>query len=162
MGALFSRDADGAWTWLQDAEVRLDPANAVFAVTGTTDHGGPIMVYVPGDLLVATEDASSTSVGQVFRVEGQLRIDPTSRADIADVSGQTSDETIAKPVRSYDVESFARAAGLEFRCLAPGTVQYETVFTVSGVADVGPLNGSIGLAGTEVDVVHSGEHICVE
>lgn len=159
-GSLFTRDAAGTWSWLDDAEVRLDVADAAFTVTGTTDHGGPIMAYVAGDLLVATEDATTSAVGEVFRIEGQLRVDPASGADIADVSGLTSDESIAKPVRSYDVEFFDRAAGLEFQCLAPGTVTYETTFTVSGVADVGPLGDAIGLAGTDVAVTHTGEHTC--
>jgi len=160
VGSLFTRDADGAWTWLQDAAVRLDAADAAFTVTGTTDHGGPIMVYVPGDLLVATEDAAPTPVGHVFRVEGQLRVDATSRAAIAAVSGHTSDATIAKAGSSYDVASFDRAEGLEFECLTPGTVQYETTFSISDVADVSPLHGAIGLGPTVVAVTQTGEHTC--
>lgn len=160
VGSLFTRDADGTWSWLEDADVRLDVGDAAFTLTGSTDHGGPILAYVAGDLIVATEDAIVTPVGQAFRVEGQLRVDPASRADIADVSGQPSDETIAMPMRSYKVESFDRAAGLEFQCLAPGTVQYETTFTVTDVADVSPLNDSIGLTGTDVAVTHMGEHTC--
>ena len=160
VGSLFTRDADGTWSWLDDAEIRLDAGGGGFTVTATTDHTGPIITYVAGDLLVATEDTSTTQVGQTFRVEGQLRGDPASRADIADVSGRTSDETVAKAGGSYDVEFFDRAHGLEFECLAPGTVTYETTFTVSGLADVSPLNGAIGLAGTEVAVTQTGEHTC--
>jgi len=160
VGSLFTRDADGTWSWSDDAEIRLDAGGGGFTVTATTDHTGPIIAYVAGDLLVATEDESTTPVGQVFRVEGQLRVDPTSRTDIADVAGRTSDEAIATPVRSYDVESFDRASGLEFRCLAPGTVSYETTFTVSDVADVGPLSDAIRLGGTDVAVTQTGEHTC--
>lgn len=159
-GSQFTRDAAGTWSWLDDAEVRLDVADAAFVVTGTTDHGGPIIAYIAGDVIVAAEDVSVTPVGQTFRVEGQLRVDAASRADMADVVGRTSDETIATPVRSYEVELFDRAAGLEYECLAPGTVQYETTFLVSGVADVGPLSGAIGLAGTDVAVSQAGEHTC--
>jgi hypothetical protein len=159
-GSLVTRDAAGTWSWLDDVELRLDMADAAFTVTGTTDHGGPIIALIAGDLIVATEDASITPVGQTFRVEGQLRVDPASRAEIADVSGRTSDESIARSVRSYDVELFDRAAGLELECLAPGTVQYETTFWVSGVADVGPLRDAIGLTGTDVAASHAGEHTC--
>ena len=160
VGSLFTRDADGTWSWLEGARVRLDVDDGAFVVTGTTDHGGPIIAYTAAALIVATEDASTTPVGRVFRVEGQLRVDPASRADIAAVSGRTSDETIAKAGRSYDVEFFDRAEGLEFECLATGTVEYETTFSISGVADVSPLDGAIGLAGTEVGVAQTGEHTC--
>jgi hypothetical protein len=160
VGSLFTRDAGGTWSWLDDARVRLDTADAAFAVTGTTDHGGPIMAYVPGALLVATEDDAATPVGAAFRVEGQLRIDPASRAGFASVSGRTSDETIAKPGQSYDVESFDLAMGLEFQCLAPGAVSYETTFTLSGVGDIGPVRDVIHLASTDVAVTQTGEHTC--
>ena len=160
VGSLFTRDAAGTWSWLDDGQVRLDPDEGAFLVGGTTHHGGPIMAYVAGDLIVATEDASPTPVGQTFRVEGQLRVDPTSGADIADVAGRTSDETIARPVRSYDVESFDRAQGLELECLAPGTVTYETTFAVRDVADVSPLRDVISLPATDVAVIQTGEHTC--
>jgi hypothetical protein len=160
VSALFTRDTDGTWSWLADAQVRLDPEGGAFLVTGTTDHGGPIIGYRAGDLVVATEDASATPVGEVFRVEGQLRVDPGSLAEIADVTGRTSDESIAKPVRSYEVEFFDRARGLELECLAPGTVQYEATFAIGDVADVGPLRSAIGLTGTDVAIVHAGEHTC--
>jgi hypothetical protein len=160
VGALFTRAADGTWSWLDDTEVRLDTSNAGFSVTGTTDHGGPVFAYVPGNLIVANEDASTTPVGQAFRVEGQLKVDPASGADIATVSGTTSDETVAKPGDSYDVEFFDRAEGLAFQCLAPGTVQYETTFLVSGVADISPLTAAVNLPGTDVAITQTGEHTC--
>ena len=118
------------------------------------------MAYVAGDLLVAGEDASATPVGERFRVEGQLRLDPDSRARIVAVSGTTSDGTIAMATESYEVEGFERAQGIGFECLAPGTVSYETTFTIGDVGDTSPLAGPIGLAGTEVDVIRSGEHTC--
>jgi hypothetical protein len=159
-GSLITRDAEGTWSWLDGIEVRLARGEDAFVVTGTTDHGGPIIAYVAGDVIVATEDASTTPVGGVFRVEGQLRVDPASQADIASVSGRTSDGSIAKAGRSYDVESFDRAEGLEFECLTPGTVEYEATFSIGGIADVSPLNGAIGLSGTDVAVTHTGEHAC--
>jgi hypothetical protein len=160
VGSLFTRDAGGTWSWLDDAQARFDAAEVTFTLSGTTDHGGPTFAYVPGTLLVATEDDAATPVGGTFRVEGELRIDPTSRADIAAVTGRTSDETIATAGPSYDVEAFDRAAGLEYQCLAPGTVMYETTFSVGDVADIGPISDATGLPGTDVAVTHSGEHTC--
>ena len=129
-------------------------------MTGATDDGGPILAYVVGDLLVANEDEAATPVGEAFRVEGQLRVDPESGADIAAVAGRTSDESIATPGQSYDVESYDRATGLEFRCLGPGTVSYEVTFTAGDVGDVGLLHDAIDLAGTDVAVTQTGEHTC--
>jgi hypothetical protein len=160
VGSLFTRAADGTWSWLQDAKIELDPGNEGFTITATTDHGGPILAYVAGDLLVANEDASSTAVGQSFRVEGQVRVVPDSRTTIAAVSGSTSDDAVAKAGQSYDVAFFDRAKGLEYQCVAPGTVQYVTTFTVTDVADVSPLGDAIGLNGTDIDVTQSGEHTC--
>jgi len=159
LGSLFTRVGDGTWAWLQDASVGLDEADNRFTVTGTTDHGGPILADVVGNILLANEDGTTTPVGESFHVEGQVRVDATSRADIAAVAGTTSDETVAKPGDSYDVTFFDRAEGIEFQCLAPGTVHYETTFTVHGVADVGPLS-AISLDGTDVSVTQSGDHTC--
>jgi hypothetical protein len=160
LAALLTRDVDGTWTWLPGTAVRLDRDGAAFIVTATIDHGGPILTSIAGDLLVATEDATETGVREVFRVEGQLRVDPASGAAIATVTGATSDESIAVPGESYVVEGFERAAGLTFVCLAPGTVRYEATFSVTDVADVGQLNDAVDLTGTDVTVTASGEHTC--
>jgi hypothetical protein len=161
VGTLFTRDSDGVWSWLDDAEVRVDPADNVFVVTGSMDHGGPIIGLIGANLVVAATDPAESAVGEVFQVEGLVRVEPESAADITAASGSTSDPAIADLVRSYDVEAFERAAGLEFECLAPGTVTYEVAFTVTEVADVSPLGEPIGLAGTGVDVVYTGEHTCL-
>jgi hypothetical protein len=160
VGSLFTRASDGTWSWLKDVQVALDTANSAFTLTGTTDHGGPILAYLPGNLIAATEDETATPVGQPFRVEGQLRVDPQSRADIAAVTGTTSDESIAAPGQSYDVQAFDRAEGMAFDCLAPGTVQYETMFSLSNLADVSPLNVAISLGATDVTVTQAGSHTC--
>jgi hypothetical protein len=158
--ALFTRAPDGTWSWLDANQDRIDMTKGGYTITATIDHGGPVFAFVPGDLLLATEDTSTTPVGQSFRVEGQLRVDPSSGAEISTVTGTTSDETIAKAGDSYQVALFDRAEGLEFQCLAAGTVQYETTFTIHDVGDVGPLNAAIGLGPTDVDVVQNGEHTC--
>jgi hypothetical protein len=159
LGSLFTRAGDGTWAWLQDASVGVDEAAGRFAVTATTDHGGPILADIVGNILLANEDGTTTPVGETFHVEGQVRVDATSRADIAAVTGSVSDETIAKVGDTYDVTFFDRAEGIEFQCLAPGTVHYETTFTVHGVADVGPLT-AVSLGGTDVSVTQSGDHTC--
>lgn len=160
VGSLFTRATDGTWSWLQDASISLDPNAGGFTITATTDHGGPVFASIAGSLLVANEDSSSTPVGQSFRVEGQVRVDPESRADIESVSGTTSDESIAKAGNSYDVAFFDRAEGIEFTCLGPGTVQYQATFTISDVGDVSPLASAINLAGTDVAVTQTGQHTC--
>lgn len=160
VGALFTKAADGTWSWLDDASVSLDTAGAGFTITGSIDHGGPVFVAIPDTLVVANEDATSTPVGQSFRVEGQVRADTESRADISAVTGTSSDESVAKAGNSYDVTFFDRAEGIEFECLAPGTVQYQATFTISDVADTGALNTAIALNGTDVSVTQSGEHTC--
>jgi hypothetical protein len=160
VGGLFTQDTDGTWSWLGDPRVRLDPAGTGFLMSGTADHGGPILTDIEGSLIVATEDAAPTAVGEHFRVEGQLAVDPTSRADVLDVTGAVSDDTIARPLQGYRVTGFDRAAGLELECLAAGTVRYDATFEVRGLADVGPLHGAIGLPGTSVDVTYTGEHTC--
>jgi hypothetical protein len=160
LATLFTRAADGTWSWLDDAQVRLDPAGSAFTVTGMTDHGGPILVSVPGDLLVGTEDETPTPVGSTFRVEGQLRVDPASAARIDAVSGSTADEAIATAGQPYAVAGFDGAVGLAYQCLAPGTVTYETTFALSGVGDVGALTDVTGLGGTAVAVLQAGEHTC--
>jgi hypothetical protein len=160
VASLLSRDPAGTWAWLGGTETRLDLAEDAVSVTATTDHGGPIIASVAGDLLVATDDDAATPVGGTFRVEGQLRVDPASRADIVGVSGRTSDETIATAGQGYDVEAFDRAEGLEYQCLAPGTVTYESTFSTGDVGDVGPVADAIGLPGTVVAVTHTGEHTC--
>ena len=160
LATLFTRTADGTWTWLDDAQVRLDPAGSSFMVTGMTDHGGPILASVPGDLLVGTEDDTPTPVGSTFRVEGQLRVDPESRAQIDAVSGSTADEAIATAGQPYVVAGFDRATGLAYECVGPGTVTYETTFALSGVGDVGSVSDVTGLGGTAVTVLQAGEHTC--
>jgi len=160
VGSLLTRDASGTWSWLDDVQVGLDLDEANFSVTGTTDYGGPIIADVSGDLLVATEDADVTPVGGTFRVEGQLRVDPTSRGDIVAISGRTSDEAIASAGSGYDVEAFERARGLEYRCLAPGTVTYDTIFSVSDVGEEALLREATGLSGTAVAIRSTGDHTC--
>ena len=160
VGSLFTRAADGSWSWLQDAAVSLDAAGGGFTITATTDHAGPILTDIVGSLIVANEDATSTPVGQTFRVEGQVRVDAASRADVAAITATTSDESIVKAGDSYDVTFFDRAEGIELHCLAPGTVQYETTFTVSDVGDVGALSTAVALPGTEVSITQTGEHTC--
>ena len=160
VGSIFARDPDGVWSWLDDTQVRVDPARGVFVVTGVTDHGGPLIGLIGADLIVAA-DPSESVVGELFRVEGLVRAEPASAADIGAASGSTSDPAVAAWRRNYDVEFFDRAVGLEIECLAPGMVAYEAVFTVTDVADVSPLTESIGLAGTDVDVTHNGEHTCL-
>jgi len=160
VGSLFTRASDGTWSWLQDTTVALDPSGGGFTITATADHGGPVFAFIPDGLVVANEDATSTLVGQPFRVEGQLRADPDSRTNISAVSGTTSDESVAKAGNDYDVAVFDRAEGIEFQCVALGTVQYVTTFTISDVADVGLLTTAVALHGTDVSVIQSGEHTC--
>lgn len=160
IAALVSRDPDGTWSWLDDPQVRLDVPGTTVTVTATTGHGGPIIATAPGSLLVAAEDDAPTPVGSTFRVEGQLQVDATSRATILAVTGTTSDPAIATPGDSYVVATFDRANGLAFQCLAPGSVTYETTFTVRAAIDIGPLVDAIGLAGPDVAVIRSGTHTC--
>jgi hypothetical protein len=159
-GSLFTRDADGVWSWLEDTQVRVDPARQAFVVTGMTDHGGPLIALIGADLIVAA-DPPESAVGDRFRVEGLVRTEPESATDIGAASGGTSDPAIAAWSGNYDVEAFDRAVGIEFECLAPGSVAYEVIFTLTDVADVSPINESIGLAGTDVDVAHTAEHTCL-
>jgi hypothetical protein len=160
VGGLFTRAADGTWSWLADNQAQLDTADGGFTITATTDHGGPIFAYIAGDLLVANEDTTNTAVGDTFRVEGQLRVDPSSSVEIASVRGTTSDETVAKAGDSYVVALFDRAEGLQFQCLAAGTVDYATTFAIRNIADVSSLGDAIGLGPTDVQVTQSGRHTC--
>jgi hypothetical protein len=161
--SMFARNSDGSWTWLADTVVQIDDGtDPAFAVTGSTDHGGPMFGYFGGSLIVAPDDPPEADVGEIFRVEGQLHGPPGTEANVAGVTGSTSDPSIATPGTVYDIEIFDRAAGIEFECLAPGTVSYEVTFAATEVADVGPHQSLIDVGGVGVHVVHTGDLTCLE
>ena len=157
VGSLFTRATDGTWSWLKDAAVGSGPSR-----WRLHDHrhapitAGPSLPPSPARCWSRTRIPPAPRSARPSASKARCESTRESRADIEAVSGTTSDESIAKAGDSYDVAFFDRAEGIEFTCLGPGTVQYQTTFTISDVGDVGPLTSAINLAGTDVAVTQIG------
>ena len=96
----------------------------------------------------------------MFTIESLLFVLDGSAADQVVIGATTDDVAVAIASRSYVIEVFDRAVGLDFECLSPGRTGYEVTYAVEDLGDIGPLVAATGLGGITANVIVTGELGC--